>query len=82
MRAFVDVAVLAVEGVGIGHDEFDQLVDVVAERRQRERLLLADRLAPAELEALRLLRLEIRVAAEAVEIGRIRRAECRARRRR
>ncbi len=71
----LDIAVLAFEGVGVGHDEVDQLVDVVAKGRQRERLPFADPLALAELEARGLLGLEIRVAAEAVEIGRIRRAE-------
>ena len=75
-----DIAVLAVEGDGVGHHELDQLVDVVAERRQRERLPVADRLSPAHLDALRLLRVEVRVAAEAVQVGRVRRAKRRARR--
>ncbi len=73
-----DVAVLAVEGGEIGDDVLDQVVDVIAKCRQGQLVALADAVAQRDLDALRRLRLEIRVAAEAVAVGGVRRTKRRA----
>src|SRR5688572_22821561 len=70
-----DVAVFALERVRVDHEELDQLVDIVAKRRQAERLALAERLAPGQLPALRLFRLEVGIPAESVQVRRIGRPE-------
>jgi hypothetical protein len=71
----VDVPVLALEGVRVDDEVVDQVVDVGAESGQRVGLAFADRLAPRNLAAHGLLGIQVRVAAEAVQVGGVRRAE-------
>ena len=57
----LDIAVLALEGHRVEHDELDQLVDLVAKGRQRERLAVADLLPVTDLVAPRFLGIQIRI---------------------
>ena len=71
----IHVAVLAGEGLVVRDHILDQVIDFVAEQRQRELVVRPRLVAEPQLLALRLLRIERGIAAEAIEIRRVGSAE-------